>query len=182
LLPQLIDVLHALTEGQEFLSRKVRDARLDYTSHSARIVGTCRPVEPSDFAASGSFVGASPFGSIEIRRELSTDKVDLGAGPTSVNGFGNGSLPDRSIEVSAVPRNTTIPEAAPPCNPPAAIVADAGTPADHSSEPSARSDWLNLARPGETSTAPLNRDYNFFDELDSRLADLQDPAARSEDR
>ena len=33
LLPQLIDVLHALTEGQELLSRKVREARLEHYRH-----------------------------------------------------------------------------------------------------------------------------------------------------
>ncbi len=180
LLPRLIDVLHALTEGQELLSRKVRDARLEYTCHSATVVERCSLAKPSDFAAPRSIVGTSPNASIGIRREPPADNVELGAGPTSANGFGNGSLPEASIGFSAAPVGATVPEAASPSNPPAAIVTHAGTPADLSSETSARTDWLNSARPGETTTAPLNRDYNFFDELDARLSDLQDPATDQE--
>ena len=181
LLPQLIDVLQALTEGQESLSRKVRDARLEYTCHPAPDVERYPQAEPSDFVAPRSFVVTSPNASIEIRRESPTDNVELGAGPTSDNGVGNGSLSEPSIGVSAAPVSVTVPEAASPSNPPAPIVTHAGTPADLSSEMSARTDRLNSARPGETTTAPLNRDYNFFDELDARLADLQDPADRSGD-
>ncbi len=181
LLPQLIDVLHALTEGQELLSRKVRDARLEQTCHSAPVVERCPQAEPSDFASPRSFEVASLNASIGVRREPPTDNVELGAGLTSVNGFGNGSLPEPSIGVSAAPASATIPEAASPSNPPAAIVTHAGTHADLSSETSARTNWLNSAGPGETTTAPANRDYNFFEELDAKLADLQDPADRSGD-
>ncbi len=181
LLPQLIDVLHALIEGQESLSHKIRDLRLEYTCQSAPVVERCPEAEPSEFAAPPSFVGTSPSGSIEIRRELPTDNVEMGAGPTSDNSFGNGSSPEPSIGVSAAPVNVTVPEAESSSNPPAPIVNHAGTPADLSSETSARTDWLNSAQPGETSTVPLNHDYNFFDELDARLADLQDPADRSGD-
>jgi len=119
LLPQLIDLLHALTEGQELLSRKVRDARLEYTCQPAPVDERCPHTEPSDSAVPRSFMGTSP---------------------------------------------------------------NAGTPADPSNETSTRTDWLNSARPGvETTTAQSNRDYNFFDELDARLADLQDPPGRPGD-
>jgi hypothetical protein len=186
LLPQLIDVLHTLTEGQESLSRKIRDVRLEHTCHSAPVVERCPQAEPPNFAAPRPFVGTSPNGSIEIRREPPTDNVELRTGPASDNSFGNGSSPEPSIGVSAAPLSATVPEAESPSNPtasasnpPAVTVTHAGTPADLSSETSARTDWLNAARPVETTTAPLNRDYNFFDELDARLADLQDPADRS---
>jgi|GEM_PF-4945028 len=180
LLPQLIDVLHALTEGQELLSRKVRNARLEYTSRST-LVERCPQVEPSDFAAPRSLVGTSPNASIGIRQEPPTDNIESGAGPTSVNGFGNGSSPEPSIGASAAPISATVPEAASPSNPPATIVTHADTPADLSNETPARTDWLNSAGLGETTRAPSNRDYNFFDELDARLAGLQDPADRSGD-
>jgi hypothetical protein len=58
---------------------------------------------------------------------------------------------------------------------------DVGTPADLSSGPSDPTDRIDSAPPVETTTASLNRDYNFFDELDSRLADLQDAPDRSGD-
>ncbi len=181
LLPQLIDVLHALTEGQKALLRKTRDASLEYTCHSAPDVERCRQAEPSDFVTPRFLVGTSLNASLETRREPPMDNVELGAGPNSDNSFGNGSLSGRSIDVAAAPVSMTVPEAESPSNPAAPIVARAGTPTDLSSEMSARTDLLISARPGETTTAPLNRDYNFFDELDARLADLQDPADRSGD-
>ncbi len=179
LLPQLIDVLHALTEGQELLSRKIREARLEGTCDSSSVVERCLQAEPSDFAAPRSFVGTSPSASIGIDRESPTDDVEPGGGTTTVNGFGNGSLAEPNTGASAAPVCATIPEAAPPSSPPAATVTHAGTSADLLSETSARIDWLNSTLPGEATRAPSNRDYNFFDELDARLADRQDPVDRS---
>jgi ubiquitin len=177
LLPQLIDVLHALTDGHESLARKVRDARLEYTRYSVPIVESGLQVEPADTRLS---VGTSAHASIGVRRKPATKKVVLDTGETSVNGFGNGHVPEPSNGASSVPVKATVPEAVAPPDP-AAIVSHAGTPAELSSEPSARTDGVNSARHGETTTAPVNRDYNFFDELDARLADRQDPADRSED-
>src|ERR1700728_2281744 len=79
LLPQLIDVLHALTEGQELLSRKVRNARLEHSSHMTPVVGGCPQSDPSDFAGPRSFAGASPVGT---HRESPSDNVELGMEPT----------------------------------------------------------------------------------------------------
>ena len=178
LLPQLIDVLHALTDGHESLSRKLRDARLEYSCHSALVVGRCRGVE--QFASPHSSLGTSPNRSIEIHREPPTNKVELVPGPSSVNGFSNGSVPEPSNEAPAVHLSATLPEASPP-NPPAAVVSQGGTPVDNSRETSARTNPYNSPSPRETTTAPVDHDYNFFDELDARLADLQDPADRSDD-
>jgi hypothetical protein len=89
-----------------------------------------------------------------------------------VDAFSNGSLSEASIGSSATSVGDAFPEAASPS--PAAIPSHADTPADHSSETPARTNWLNPVVPRGTSTAPLNRDYNFFDALDARLADLQD--------
>jgi hypothetical protein len=61
LLPQLIDVLQALSEGQELLSRKIREATLEHTCRSAPVVETSPHAEPSDFEAPpSSSEGASP--------------------------------------------------------------------------------------------------------------------------
>jgi hypothetical protein len=169
LLPQLIDVLHALAEGQELLSRKVRNARLEHNDHMTLFVQTCRQSEFSDFAGPRPFVGNGPTTSIGTLRGHPSDNVELGAGPTSIESFSNGSSPE-SIGSSAVSASATVPEAASPSNPPAASVTHAGA----APETPARTDWLNSVPPGETTTAPLNRDYNFFDALDAKLADLQD--------
>ena len=172
-----IDVLHALAEGQEMLSRRIRDAKLDYARDSVPVVDRCPQAESSDTATPHSLAGASPTASIGIRSEAPTDKGDLGPGPPSVNGDAGGSSPEPSTGTTAATVNLTVPETAPPSNPPAAIV----TPTDLSREATARTDWLNSALPDDTATEALNRNYNFFDELDARLADLQDPADRSDD-
>jgi hypothetical protein len=181
LLPQLIDLLHALTEAQEVLRRKVRDAGLEYTGRPAAVDGRWAQTEPSDSAVPGSFLGASPNAAVGIRRELPTDDVEVVAGRTSVGGFGNDPLPKPSIDASAAPVSATAPQATSPSSPPAVMATPAVTPADLS-ETSTRTDRLNSGMSGgETSTAPSNRDYNFFDELDARLADLQDPPGRPGD-
>jgi hypothetical protein len=179
LLPQLIDVLHALTDGYESLSRKLRDARLEDTCHSVPVVERCLQAGPSEDPRSS--VGSRPNVSIGIRREPTMDNIEVDTGRTSVSGFGNGSVPEPRIGVSVVPVSATVPEAASPSDPPAAIGSHPDTLADLSSETSARPDGLNSAEPGKTTTARVNRDYNFFDELDARLAGLKDPADRSED-
>lgn len=173
LLPQLIDVLHALTEGQELLSRRVREARLDHNGDSGPVVERCGQAEPSDAGSPPSFVGSNPNASIEIRQERTSNTAELVAGPISPNDSGNGSSPEPSISAYAASVSAPVLEAAAPSSPPPAMT-DVGTPADLSSEPSDPTDRIDSAPPVETTTASLNRDYNFFDELDSRLADLQD--------
>ena len=89
--------------------------------------------------------------------------------------------PNRALELLTGLVTSTDPDATSPPIPPAAIVTYADTPADVPTETSVQTDWPDPAPPGGTTTASLNRDYNFFDELDARLADLQNPADGSED-
>jgi hypothetical protein len=180
LLPQLIDVLHALTEGQDLLSRKVREARLEHYRHTDPVVEGSVQTEPSNPLAPPTVVGTGPDGSIGSRRELPPDNMEIGGGPASVNDFGNGPWPEPGIGASAVPVSSTIPETSSLSNPPTTMVTFEDAPADVPNETSVQTDWP-AAPPSETTTASLNRDYNFFDELDARLADLQNPTDGSGD-
>ena len=180
LFPQLIEVLHALIEGQELLACRLRDVRLEHMCHAAPDIERCPRAEPSAFVA-GSFVARSPNGSIGLRPDPPTDAIDWGGGPTSANGSQNGSLPEPSPGVAAAPLSVAGPEASSPSNPPAAITTHGGTPADLSNGASARAEWLNSAAPGEAIMVSASRDYNFFDELDAKLADLQDQGDRPGD-
>jgi len=169
LLPQLIDLLHALTEGQELLTSRVRDAMLESTCHPSP--GVERRGEPCD--GPRSLMVPSPDASIATRREAPRDNVDLGPGPTSASGFENGSLPEPSNGVRAAPVSGMASEETPPSDPPAAVVTHAGPPGDPSNEAHIQTGRLNSTQDGgEATAAPLNRDYNFFDELDARLAGL----------
>ncbi len=174
LLPQLIEVLHALTEGQESLSRKVRNARLEHSCHLTPVVERFPQTEPPDFAGPRSFNGASPAAFIGTLQDSPSGNVELGARPTSIESFSKGSSAAPSIESSTAPISATVPDAAVPSGPSAAHVTHADTLTDLSSETFARTDWLNSVRPCGTNAELLNRDYNFFDALDARLADLKD--------
>jgi hypothetical protein len=179
LLPQLIDVLHALTEGQELLSSKVRDARLEHSCHSATVVERRPQAEPADDPSSR--VSRSPDGSIGVHGSPPTSNIELDAGPTSkIDGGGDASSPEPAGGTATAPETALIPETASRSDASETTATpssmDAGTP----SEASARNNGLNSAQPVETTKASLNRNYNFFDELDARLADLKDPADGSE--
>jgi hypothetical protein len=157
LLPQLIDVLRALAEGQELLLRKIRDAKLENTSTSVLVVDRYPQAE--------------------------ADNGELRAGPTSGNCPGNGSSSEPGIEASVGPGPATAVGAAPLSDPLTETQTDVGPAADLSSERTPRTEEFNSARHDETATGmgTGNHNYNFFDELDARLADLQDPVHRSED-
>ncbi len=179
MLPQLIDVLHALTEGQELLSRKVRDATVEQGCHSVPVVERCRRAESSDSDARRTSVVTSPNASVGMRSERTSDKTELGAREsTTVDDSGNGSSPEPNMGASAAPVIATV-HAPSPSIPQPPIVADAASPDDLSRDTSVRADELNSAQSGEMTSESLNRDYNFFDELDARLADLPDPADQS---
>jgi hypothetical protein len=156
LLPQLIDVLRALAEGQEQLLRKVREAKLENSSSSVHVV--------------------------ERYPQAEADNGEL-RGPTAANCPGNGSSSEPGIEASVGRGPATAPGAPPLSNPLTETQTDVGPAADLSSDMSPGTEGLNSARHGETATGmgTKNHNYNFFDELDARLADLQDPAHRSGD-
>jgi hypothetical protein len=156
LLPQLIDVLRALAEGQEQLLRKIREAKLENSSFSVHVVDRYPQAEADNRALRG---------------------------PTSANGPVNGSSSEPGIEPSVGRGPATAAGGPPLSNPLTETQTDVGPAADLSSEMSPRSEGLDSARHGETTTAvgTRNHNYNFFDELDARLADLQESARRSGD-
>ena len=128
-------------------------------------------------------VGVSPDALVGIPRELSTDNLELGAELTSFNGLDDGFL-EPSTGVSAAPVDGVVPEMASRSNSLAAVTTHVATPTDHSIEPSAHTDWFNWLNQadGRATASSVNRDYNYFDELDARLADLQDPSDAFGDR
>lgn len=176
LLPQLIDVLHALTQGQELLSRKVRDARLEHSLHSATTIERRPQAEPVDDPSSR--VSRSPDGSTEVHGIPPTTKGELGAGHTSIDVVGNAPSPEPAGGTATAPEiASAVPDSTSRSDASESIATPSGVVADASSEASAPHNELNSAQPAETTIKePLKRDYNFFDELDARLAELKDQA------
>jgi hypothetical protein len=123
LIPQLIDVLTILTEGQGLLSGKIRAARLNESSHSIPIVEQLNRLQ---IPVGQPVVVDSNSTSFETRRTRPAEHSEKVAG-------------------------------------------------EHSSGPAVDPVPLESATLSGTTTSPMHRDYNFFDELDERLASLQDP-------
>ena len=170
LLPQLIDLLYAFAEGQKLLASKVRDARVEHTRHSTSLVES----QNDSFDDSIILGIASPNASITTPKS-STDNGVCDKGRTSPKAFSNDSPPEPNMGVITTPVSAMVPEERSSSDPPAATVTHAGPAGDPSSETHVQTDRLGAARiDGEATAAPLNRDYNFFDELDTRLAGLHD--------
>jgi len=177
LLPQLIDLLYALTEGQKLLSSKVRDARVEHTRRSTSLVERQND-SFDDLGASGT----ASRNALLTTRESPTDNDAWDAGQTSPNAFSNGSPPEPNMGVITAPANAMVPEERSSSDPPAVTVTHAGPAGDPSSETHVQTDRLDPAHlDGEETAAPLNRDYNFFDDLDARLAGLDDSPDKSGD-
>ena len=155
LIPQLIDVLHILTEGQGLLSGKIRAARLDESSHSGRhVVGS----------------SSTPF---ETPRPRPAEHGELDEETTRANTFGINYPSDPGVEVGGpVASPANVPESAPSSDSPATT--NTKVTGEPSNGPVANSVSLESEASAGTTASPLHRDYNFFDELDAKLASLQD--------
>jgi hypothetical protein len=135
LFPQLVDVIRALTDGQELLSQKLRAVRISHASQWGRL-------DASSYEEATDVADPLPL-------------VDRESSPVGV------ALTATLDETAATPtrtRSTDLPRSEPS--------------EDLGREPNSR------PLPSSTATtaiaAPVNRDYNYFDELDARLADLHD--------
>jgi len=182
LLPQLTDLLHALTESHELLLSKVQSVRLGHKNvvHSASSDSPHSPflafVDPRPSALVDTKTGttvnahrASPIEEIvEIKpstqpsrrapcgSDVSADFVAAGAQLTHPGTPGPSAESTYVVKLrhdmdAAIPVPTSTPE----------------SPVD--------------VRPDPMGAESEDRNYNFFDELDAKLADLEMPESGSEE-
>jgi hypothetical protein len=170
LIPQLIDVLHILTEGQDLLSRKIRSARHDESSRSIPID---EQLECFQIPAGQPVVGdGSP--AVETPRIPSSGDIEFDGQTTRANTLGINCPSVPGVEAGEADTSpVSVLDSAPASDSP--VVASADVMGEPSSGSLARSVLVDSAAPAETTPSPLRRDYNFFDELDARLASLQNP-------
>lgn len=167
LLPQLIDVLHALTEGQHLLSYKIRSAR--------RVEPQAEQGEPISIPAGHSLVRDGSADVVTPLTAPSRDKLmDEQAAPLTVHSVGRSA--ESGVEASGVEHPlASFPDSLGLLGSPE--VTNTDVTLEPSSDAAVQSAPLNPVTLGAPSTSPLRRDYNFFDELDARLASLRDPTA-----
>jgi hypothetical protein len=172
LIPQLIDVLHILTEGQDLLSRKIRMARQDGSSNAVPIV---EHLEHFQIPAGQPVVTGGSAGA-ETPSAPPSEDVEFGGETTPTRTLDIDCLSDPGMKIGGAdtpPAN--VPESASPSDSPEVRSPDAM--GDSSSASVVQPVPLRSVPPAETTTtSTLRRDYNFFDELDASLASLSDPA------
>lgn len=178
LLPQLVDVLYALAESQALLTNRIRRAHLE-------LLG----IHPTDGARSWQALPLNPGGPAEL--------PPVAAAPVPARHVGELITPDQSggsTERSADPCETdsnsgieprgVIPNDPEVATPPKLPTETATSAHQHEvSQHATRSqpDDLRATRRDETTMERGVRSYNFFDELDTRLADLGNCESKSEE-
>jgi hypothetical protein len=172
LLPQLTDVLRALTESHALLLNKIQGVRLAQISAVYPLVEIPREFSSSQAnLGTRSIIDAVTSPNIEGPEAVQIHDVESGASSNRIASSEFETSPGPVIaEIDVADHMMTSPlpasvEIAPPHDDLAAAV-------------SVRSplppDGREAQRTGPPDAEPENRNYNFFDELDARLAGLGD--------
>jgi hypothetical protein len=180
LLPELTEVLAALTESHDLLLRKVRQLRVENEArlqgHAPRVLETDRSEAPATVQSPivhTPYTDDTVHGKGELDRSADVGAVDAGTAHTSGGATPTAPPVDTTTSMDwATPSTATVDgtsvdnpsvETAPP------DVGDAGTgPVERVATEAA----LHDAQPRQNGSH--NGDYNFFDELDARLAQINE--------
>jgi hypothetical protein len=195
LFPQLIDVINAMTDGQELLAQKLRSVRVMHPGAWASTDDPQHEVRSDDvgpFPAGDAESNAAPVvlpAASLIMVDLSADSAPRhqlrGNAVVEPTHVAPAPVQPRLVDVVQDPTPTPTPTQTPTPTPtPTPTLTSTATaavlpPIEETSEVRgrhARRQSQPLLAPegiGAMTTA-ATRDYNFFDELDARLADLQD--------
>lgn len=169
LLPQLVEVLYALADSQELLTNRIRTAHLELLGvHPTHGAGSSRVLPPNPGAPDALPLAATAQIPAQCDGELFNPRSGLSTGPSGVPTDSNSNFgpegdgiisndsemitpPDKPTETATFVQERDPVQAAPP---------QADRPQETQRE--------------EKSIEAGVRSYNFFDELDARLADLAD--------
>jgi hypothetical protein len=176
LVPQLVDLLHALTASQELLTHRVRNAHLELLGlHPSGVDESWQtqpldPVEPQLASTAGAISTPTydlcePFSADTDEARKAPSALAVAASDSDPSVKGNGV----SVHHHVVPAPITWPERI-------ASVKD-----DALEKERTQPKDFQTTRRDTTGLEPENRNYNFFDELDARLADLGDSEDESDE-
>ena len=167
LIPQLIDVLRILTEGQDLLSRKIRSALLEESNQPFSNVEQDERLQVP--AAQPILDGGTTLA--ETSRIPTSKDAQFDGATTRSNTLGIRCASDSYVDVG---ETETSPSSKPDFTPVSSLLTVAR--ADRSDD---RHFGGSMVRPVASNSVPdeptallLHRDYNYFDELDAMLASL----------
>ena len=176
-LPQLTDVLHALTESHELLLSKLQSVQLERASVVPILVEEFPHAHFQDFVDPllPTHVDAKIDATNDVHREFrvdqisesdsSTEQIRLASSESDVSpGLAAASPQVTHSEASAQSR-ISVEVVTPGCDMHADVPAEGPTPPE----------WPRDLHTDQTGADSANRNYNFFDELDATLAHLKNP-------
>lgn len=152
LLPQLIQVIHVLSDGQNILSCRIRAARIEFSNHFERDTEIelppwqPRPIPTDPIPTDRVLQGPAPIESV-LSVETVPGSVPPSAAPPSPGAPARKSLPSELVNLPPGPTLDDVTERT-------------------------TTNWRSPSRSEEPNMVTADRNYNFFDELDARLADL----------
>ena len=183
LLPHLTDVLHALTDSQELLLRKLQSARLKqrHGDHSSidesqysRAVADAARRKPTFVQLTVTAATSDGHTANHVLEETG-QPIPTWSGPTefdATHGATPESAPDLVDTLSKADTTTPSSSAEEP------LVA----PSHHVEPAPTRTSLPNAEHSDAEANEPADRNYNFFDELDVKLTSLRNPESDSRER
>lgn len=168
LLPQLVEVLYALADSQEILTDRIRIAHLEFLG-----------IHPRDGAGSSRPIPLSPLGPPERPPIATTQTPAPGDAelftpePSALSTESSANPAESTSSASSEDSGGIIndPEVVAPSNMPIETATSIGQ-SDGSQSATPITDEVWVTRRDEPTTQQGDRSYNYFDELDARLADL----------
>jgi len=169
LLPQLVDVLHALAGSQELLTLRVRSAHLELLAFHPSEIDEMREAPAPDLSEPRTqpSIASNQRPTLDSCESASAETEIWTTGPTEPSEVASASNSDvehptvsldPSSQVATQPSSTT----------------EATTPADGGAVQKPRQPGALDLTHGDTPYVEAgDRNYNFFDELDARLANLR---------
>jgi hypothetical protein len=178
LLPQLTDVLRALTDSHALLLSKIQNVRLEQISAVYPVVEVHGEFSRSQVdLPTQSIVSTTTSPIIEVPEAV---RHEAGTGASS------SQIDSSEFEMSSGAHLAATDDTDHMMTSPSPAAAEVATPHDDS-VPSVSAGWALPPDEREAQQEPAtdvdseNRDYNFFDELDARIAGLGDEES-TEDR
>jgi hypothetical protein len=173
LLPQLTDVMYALTESQKLLVGKLQRMRLEHPDDFPSVIVEETHMEDSDSLDEqlGLVVSttATPRLPIQAQQSIAVDAREPNLRTASESNPGFTMMAARLPHETPAPSSTATTGEATFEDVQDADSADVTPPTGTPAVP-----------PDPTETTPANRHYNFFDDLDARLAHLEEPGGLRE--
>jgi hypothetical protein len=195
LLPQLTDVLYALTDSQELLLGKLRSVRLEHRCGEHSSIDESQDTEavPETVRRGPALVPLTTAETVDDRDASPTREIGdadrpipIWLGPTESNATRDattGFAPDavNAANAANAANASDIAAPSPVVTQPVVVAQNHHMDAAASTQSAIPSVDSSAEHPEAPADEPSDRNYNFFDELDAKLTSLSNPESNPGD-